>query len=115
MPPAGVKKGTKDARKYEHIKDSLEDQGKSTKKAAEIASRTVNKDRAREGKTETASKSSTKDPKSSSQRGGERSGTNKPKGRTRDQLYNEAKKMNIEGRSSMNKEELRKAVEAKKK
>ncbi len=114
MPPAGVKKGTKDARKYEHIKDSLEDQGRSEKKAAEIAARTVNKDRARAGKTETASKSSTKDPKSSSQRGGERSGTNKPKGRTRDQLYNEAKKLNVEGRSSMNKAELQKAVEAKK-
>ncbi len=114
MPPAGVKKGTKDARKYEHIKDSLEDQGKSGKKAAEIAARTVNKDRARSGKTKSASASSLKDPKSSSQRGGERSGTNKPKGRTRDQLYNEAKKMNIEGRSSMNKEELRKAVDAKK-
>ncbi len=114
MPPAGVKKGTKDARKYEHIKDSLEEQGRSEKKAAEIAARTVNKDRARAGKTETASKSSTKDPKSSSQRGGERSGTNKPKGRTRDQLYNEAKKLNIEGRSSMNKAELQKAVEAKK-
>ena len=114
MPPAGVKKGTKDARKYEHIKDSLEDQGKSEKKAAEIAARTVNKDRARAGKTQTASKTSLKDPKSSSQRGGERSGTNKPKGRTRDQLYNEARKLNIDGRSSMNKEELRKAVEAKK-
>ncbi len=114
MPPAGVKKGTKDARKYEHIKDSLEDQGKSEKKAAEIAARTVNKDRAREGKTKTASASSLKDPKSSSQRGGERSGTNKPKGRTRDQLYNEAKRMNIEGRSSMNKAELQKAVDAKK-
>ncbi len=114
MPPAGVKKGTKRARQYEHIKDSLEDQGKSEKKAAEIAARTVNKDRARAGKTETASASSLKDPKSSSQRGGERSGTNKPKGRTRDQLYNEARKMNIEGRSSMNKEELRKAVDAKK-
>ena len=114
MPPAGVKKGTKDARKYEHIKDSLEDQGRSEKKAAEIAARTVNKDRARAGKTETASKSSLKDPKSSSQRGGERSGTNKPKGRTRDQLYNEAKDLDIDGRSSMNKEELRKAVDAKK-
>lgn len=114
MPPAGVKKGTKDARKYEHIKDSLKDQGKSESTAEEIAARTVNKDRARAGKTDTASKSSLKDPKSSSQRGGERSGTDKPKGRTRDQLYNEAKKMNIDGRSSMNKEELRKAVDAKK-
>ena len=114
MPPAGVKKGTKDARKYEHIKDSLEDQGRSEKKAAEIAARTVNKDRARAGKSKTASASSLKDPKSSSERGGERSGTNRPKGRTRDQLYNEARRMNIEGRSSMNKEELRKAVDAKK-
>lgn len=114
MPPAGVKKGTKDARKYEHIKDSLEDQGRSEKTAKEIASRTVNKDRAREGKTETASRSSTKDPKSSSQRGGERSGTNRPKGRTRDQLYNEARQRGVEGRSKMNKEELRKAVDAKK-
>ena len=114
MPPAGVKQGTKDARKYEHIKDSLEDQGKSEKKAAEIAARTVNKDRAREGKTQTASKSSLKDPKSSSQRGGERSGTNKPKGRTKEQLYNEAKDRGIDGRSSMNKEQLRRAVDAKK-
>ncbi len=114
MPPAGVKKGTKDARKYEHVKDSLKDQGKSEKKAAEIASRTVNKDRARAGKTQQASKSSTQDPKSSSQRGGARSGTAKEKGRTRDQLYNEARQKNIEGRSSMNKEQLRKAVDAKK-
>jgi hypothetical protein len=114
MPPAGVKKGTKDARKYEHIKDSQKDQGKSEKAAKEIASRTVNKDRARGGKTQQASKSSTQDPKSSSQRGGERSGTNKEKGRTRDQLYNEAKRKNIDGRSSMNKQELQKAVDGKK-
>lgn len=114
MPPAGVKKGTKDARKYEHIKDSVKDRGGSEKRAEEIAARTVNKDRARAGKTETASKSSTQDPKSSSQRGGERSGTNKQKGRTKDQLYNEAKQRGIEGRSSMTKEELRKAVDAKK-
>lgn len=114
MPPAGVKKGSKDARKYEHVKDSLEEQGKSEKTAKEIASRTVNKDRARAGKTQTASKSSTQDPKSSSQRGGERSHTNKPKGRTKDQLYNEAKQKNIDGRSSMSKQELQKAVDAKK-
>ena len=114
MPPAGVKKGTKDARKYEHVKDSLKDQGRSESKASEIAARTVNKDRARAGKTEQASKSSTRDPKSSSQRGGERSGTNRQKGRTRDQLYNEAKQKGIDGRSSMNKEQLRKAVDAKK-
>jgi hypothetical protein len=114
MPPAGVKKGSKDARKYEKIKDSVKDRGASESRAEEIAARTVNKERARAGKTQTASKSSTKDPKSSSQRGGERSGTNREKGRTRDQLYNEAKQRGIEGRSSMNKEELRKAVDAKK-
>jgi hypothetical protein len=114
VPPAGVKKGSKDARKYEHIKDSLEDQGRSEKTAAEIAARTVNKDRARAGKTQTASRSSLDDPKSSSQRGGERSGTGREKGRTRDQLYNEARQRGIEGRSSMNKDELRRAVDAKK-
>ena len=114
MPPAGVKKGTKDARKYEHIKDSVKDRGASEDRAQEIAARTVNKDRARAGKTQTASKSSTRDPKSSSQRGGERSGTNRQKGRTRDQLYNEAKQRGVEGRSKMNKEQLRKAVDAKK-
>jgi hypothetical protein len=114
MPPAGVKKGTKRARQYEHIKDSVKDRGGSESKAEEIAARTVNKDKARAGESQTASKSSTKDPKSSGQRGGERSGTNLQKGRTRDQLYNEAKQRGIEGRSSMNKEELRKAVDAKK-
>jgi hypothetical protein len=114
MPPAGVKKGSKDARKYEHIKDSVKERGAPESRAEEIAARTVNKDRARAGKTRTASKTSTQDPKSSSQRGGERSGTNREKGRTKDQLYNEAKQRGIEGRSSMTKEELRKAVDAKK-
>src|SRR3712207_2679411 len=106
MPPAGVKKGTKRARQYEHIKDSLKDQGASESKAEEIAARTVNKEKARAGESETASKTSTQDRLSSSQRGGQRSGTNRQKGRTRDQLYNEAKDLNIDGRSSMNKEEL---------
>jgi len=114
MPPAGVKKGSKDARKYEHIKASQKDQGRSEDRAQEIAARTVNKDRARAGKTQTASKTSTQDPKSSSQRGGERSGSSKEKGRTRDQLYNEARQRGVEGRSSMDKEQLRKAVDAKK-
>jgi hypothetical protein len=113
MPPAGVKKGTKDARKYEKIKKSVKQQGNSESKAEEIAARTVNKDRARAGKTQTASKSSTRDSKSSAQRGGERSGTNRHKGRTKDQLYNEAKDRGIEGRSSMTKEQLRKAVDSK--
>ena len=114
MPPAGVKKGSKDARKYEKIKESVKEQGRSEDRAAEIAARTVNKDRARAGKTQTASRSSTQDPKSSSQRGGERSGTNKQKGRTKEQLYNEAKQRNLEGRSSMTKSQLQRAVDAKK-
>jgi hypothetical protein len=114
MPPAGVKKGTKRARQYEHVKDSVKDRGGSEKRAKEVAARTVNKERARSGESEGASRTSTKDPKSSSQRGGERSGTDRAKGRTRDQLYSEAKKLKVEGRSSMNKEELRKAVDAKK-
>jgi hypothetical protein len=113
MPPRGVKKGTKRARQYEKIKKSEKDQGRSESRAEEIAARTVNKERARAGESRTASKSSTRD-KSSGQRGGERSGTNKQKGRTRDQLYNEAKSKNIEGRSNMNKQQLQRAVDAKK-
>jgi hypothetical protein len=113
MPPAGVKKGTKDARKYEKIKKSVKDQGRSESKAEEIAARTVNKDRARKGKTQTASKSSLQDT-SSSKRGGQRSGTDRAKGRTKEQLYNEARQRGIDGRSSMTKEQLRKAVDAKK-
>ena len=114
MPPAGVKKGTKRARQYEHIKDSQLDQGKSESRAEEIAARTVNKEKARGGESKTASKSSTND-MSSSKRGGQRSGTNREKGRTREQLYNEAKKLNIEGRSNMNKDQLKRAVDRKKK
>jgi hypothetical protein len=113
MPPRGVKKGTKRARQYEKIRKSEKDQGRSESRAEEIAARTVNKERARAGESRTASKSSTRD-KSSGQRGGERSGKNKQKGRTRDQLYNEAKGKNIEGRSSMNKQQLQRAVDAKK-
>jgi hypothetical protein len=114
MPPAGVKKGTKRARQYEHIKDSQLDQGKSESRAEEIAARTVNKEKARSGESKTSSKSSTND-MSSSKRGGQRSGTNREKGRTREQLYNEAKKLNIDGRSSMNKDQLKRAVDRKKK
>ena len=114
MPPRGVKKGTKRARQYEHIKESLEDQGRSEDTAEEIAARTVNKERARHGESRTASSSSTRDRLSSGQRGGERSGTNRPKGRTRDQLYNEAKDLNIEGRSNMTKDQLERAVDRKK-
>jgi len=103
----------KQERKYEHIVESEKDQGESTKRAKEIAARTVNKERAQKGQTKTASRSSTDD-MSSSRRGGLRSGTNREKGRTRDQLYNEAKQRGIKGRSSMNKEQLRRAVDAKK-
>jgi len=113
MPPAGVKKGTKRARQYEHIKDSQLDQGRSEGKAEEIAARTVNKEKAQAGESRTASKSSTND-MSSSRRGGQRSGTNKEKGRTREQLYNEARQRGVEGRSKMNKEQLRRAVDARK-
>ncbi len=114
MPPAGVKKGTKRARQYEHIKEGLKERGTSTDKAEEIAARTVNKERARSGEARTASRTSTRD-MSSSRRGGLRSGTNRPKGRTKEQLYNEAKNLGIAGRSKMNKAELERAVDRKKK
>ncbi len=113
MPPAGVKKGSKRARQYEHIKDSQLEQGKSESRAEEIAARTVNKERARAGESRERSRTSTDD-MSSSRRGGQRSGTDRAKGRTRDQLYNEARKLNIDGRSKMNKEQLERAVERKK-
>jgi plasmid stabilization system protein ParE len=103
----------KQERQYEHIKDSAKERGASTKRAKEIAARTVNKERARKGQTKTSSRSSTRD-MSSSRRGGLRSGTSRPKGRTREQLYNEAKKLGIEGRSRMNKEQLQRAVDRKK-
>jgi hypothetical protein len=113
MPPRGVKKGSKRARQYEHIKDSVKDQGASEDRAEEIAARTVNKERARSGESRQRSRTSTQD-MSSSRRGGQRSGTNRPKGRTRDQLYEEAKNLGIEGRSSMNKQQLQRAVDGKK-
>src|SRR3954447_4147079 len=113
MPPRRVKKGTKRARQYEHIKESEERQGASEDRAEEIAARTVNKERARAGESRTRSRTSVRDI-SSGRRGGERSGTNRPKGRTRDQLYNEAKKLGIEGRSNMNKAQLQRAVDRKK-
>ena len=96
-------------RQYEHIKEGQKKQGKSTKRAQEIAARTVNKERARSGESRTASKSSTRD-MSSSRRGGQRSGTSGPKGRTKAQLYNEAKKKNVPGRSKMTKAQLAHAV-----
>jgi len=113
MPPRGVKPGTKRARQYEHIKDSEKSQGASESRAEEIAARTVNKERARGGESQTRSRTSTQD-MSSSRRGGQRSGTDRPKGRTRDQLYAEARSLGIEGRSSMNKDQLQRAVAGKK-
>src|SRR6187549_3894843 len=113
MPPRGVKKGTKRARQYEHIKDSAKDRGMSESRAEEIAARTVNKERARSGESRTSSRTSTQDI-SSGRRGGQRSGSSGPRGRTREQLYNEAKKLGIDGRSKMNKSQLQRAVDNKK-
>jgi len=103
----------KQERKYQHIVESEQDQGESTKRAKEIAARTVNKERARKGQAETSSRTSTDDI-SSSRRGGLRSGRPGPRGRTRDQLYNEARQKGIEGRSKMTKAQLQRAVDARK-
>jgi hypothetical protein len=108
-----VKKGTKRARQYEEVKKSEKKQGRSESRAKEIAARTVNKEKARSGESRTRSKTSTQDI-SSGRRGGLRSGTSGPKGRTREQLYNEAKKLGVEGRSNMNKAQLQRAVAGKK-
>jgi hypothetical protein len=112
MPPRGVKKGTKRARQYEHIKDSAKKRGASTKRAKELAARTVQKERARSGESRTRSNSSLRG-KSPSARGGQRSGTNRPKGQTREQLYNQAKRLNIRGRSKMTKRQLQAAIAGK--
>src|SRR5436190_17758579 len=111
MPPAGVKKGTKRARQYEHIKDAQRERGASTGRAEEIAARTVNKERARSGEARTRSRTSTKDI-SSGRRGGLRSHHGSG-GRTYEQLYEEARKRGIPGRSSMSKRELERAVDRK--
>ena len=100
-------------RQYEHIKEGLRERGTSKDKAEEIAARTVNKERARSGEAKESSRLSRKD-MSSGRRGGLRSGTPRPKGRTKEQLYNEARKMGIEGRSKMNKQQLERAVDRKK-
>ncbi|MER5842957.1 plasmid stabilization protein [Streptomyces prasinus] len=106
--PAGA--SSKRERQYEHIKESAEDRGESSKRAEEIAARTVNKERARSGESRTASRASTRDPKSASQRGGERSHSG-AEGPTRDQLYEEARKRNVHGRSSMTKKQLKDALD----
>jgi hypothetical protein len=112
MPPRGVKKGTKRARQYEHIKESERRQGRSEDRAEEIAARTVNKERARSGESRQRSRTSVRDI-SSSRRGGLRSGSSGPRGRTRDQLYSEAKQKGIEGRSKMTKAQLQRAIAGK--
>ena len=108
MPPKGVKKGSKRDRQYKEVKKSEEKEGRSTKRAKEIAARTVNKEKARSGESKTKSKSSTRG-RSASTRGGKQSGKG-PSEKTKEQLYNDAKKLGIEGRSNMNKSELQKAV-----
>ncbi len=100
-------------RQYEHVKESEKKQGRSTKRAKEIAARTVNKERARAGESKERSRTSTRD-LSSGRRGGLRSGTRRERGRTKEQLYNEAKRMGIEGRSKMNKQQLQRAVDRRK-
>ncbi len=95
-------------RQYEHIKEGLEDRGRGEGPASEIAARTVNKERARSGESRQASRTSTKDI-SSGRRGGLRSHSGSG-GRTKAQLYEEAKKKNLEGRSSMTKAQLEKAL-----
>lgn len=96
-------------RQYEHVKEGLEDKGRSEDEAEEIAARTVNKTRAQEGESEEASRTSTED-KSPAERGGEHSHSG-PQGRTKDQLYEDAKRQDVEGRSSMDKAELKDEVE----
>ncbi|MFB7864426.1 plasmid stabilization protein [Streptomyces sp. NPDC056069] len=98
-------------RQYEHIKESGEKRGMSEDRAKEMASRTVNKERARSGESKTASRSSTQG-KSASQRGGEKSrgGGSSSSERTKDELYEEAKERNIDGRSTMTKQQLKNAL-----
>jgi hypothetical protein len=112
MPTRGTNRWSeKRDRQYEHIRDSQEERGVPEDRAEEIAARTVNKERARHGESATASRSSTEDI-SSGRRGGLRSHRG-PGGRTRAQLYEEARRRNIQGRSKMNKDELERAVDAK--
>lgn len=96
-------------RQYEHIKESAEDRGESPGRAKEIAARTVNKKRARSGEAKTSSRTSTKD-ESSGERGGRRSGRGS-QGPTCDQLYEEAKRRGVHGRSDMNKAQLQRALD----
>jgi hypothetical protein len=107
MPEQGWSR--KRERQYEHIKSSAKDRGASEDRAEELAARTVNKNRARSGEARRASRSSIRD-MSPQERGGKRSGRPGPRGQTRDQLYAEARRRNIKGRSQMNKKQLQDAL-----
>jgi len=100
-------------RQYEHIKQGLKKRGQGEDKAEEIAARTVNKERARSGEAKTASRTSVKDI-SSGRRGGLRSHRKGPRGRTKEQLYEEAEDKGIKGRSGMSKAQLQRAVDRRK-
>ncbi|MFF0559674.1 plasmid stabilization protein [Streptomyces sp. NPDC004266] len=100
---------SKRERQYEHVKESGEKRGMSEGRAQEMASRTVNKERARSGESTSAGRGSTSG-KSASRRGGERSGGGGSSERTKDDLYQEAKKRGIEGRSTMTKQQLKNAL-----
>jgi hypothetical protein len=112
MPPRGVKKSSKRGRQYEHVKRSARSRGASEGRAKEIAARTVNKERARSGEARESSRLSRSD-MSSGRRGGLRSGRSGPRGRTKDQLYQEARSRNIRGRSKMTKSQLERALAAR--
>ena len=110
MPRRGTNRWSeKRERQYEHIKDSLEDRGRDEDTAEEIAARTVNKERAQHGEAKNPSRSSTDD-LSPGRRGGLRSHKG-PGGRTYRQLYAEAKRKGVEGRSKMTKKQLENAVD----
>ena len=113
MPPSGVRKNSKRGRQYEHIRESERERGVPERRAEEIAARTVNKERARGGEARSSSRASMEDI-SSGRRGGLRSGKPGPRGRTREQLYEEARSLGVEGRSRMNKSQLLHEVENKK-
>jgi len=106
MPPRGVEKGTKRARQYEHVEESEKRRGVSTARAKEIAARTVNKQRAQSGEARSSSRSSG----STSSQSRTRPRSSSSGGRTKEQLYTEARRRNIRGRSRMNKAQLQRAL-----
>src|SRR3977135_4214358 len=110
MPPSGVKKGSKRDRQYRHIRDSELERGASGGRAEGVGARAGNKERSRSGEARASSRSSTNDI-SSGRRGGLRSGRPGPRGRTREQLYQEARHLGVKGRSRMNKAQLQRAVD----